>query len=110
MKKNAGIPSHCDLKERLTRRWKQVNYLAWMEEYIPTLQLRHKWLSRDRNLREGDVVIVLSEHLSRGRWMLGIVTECQTDADGLVRTASLRTSSGVIKCDVRSLCLLEGED
>ncbi|OON14258.1 hypothetical protein X801_09956 [Opisthorchis viverrini] len=98
--------------ERLTRRWKQVNYLLevfwkrWMKEYTLTLQLRH----RNRNPREGDVVMVVSENPSRGRWPLGIVAECQTDADGLDRTVSLLTSSGVIKRDVRSLCLLEGED
>ncbi|TGZ58978.1 hypothetical protein CRM22_009330 [Opisthorchis felineus] len=111
---NAGIPSHCSLKERLTRRWKQVDYLSsvcsnrWLKEYIPTLKLRHKWLCRNKNLRRDDILVV-SEHPARGRWPLGIVTECQTDADGLVRTVSLRKSSGVIRRDVRSLCLLEGK-
>ena len=60
-------------------------------------------------MREGDVVLVITESLPRGQWPIGIIKRCFPDADGLVRTAEVKTRNGLIKRDIRHLSFLEGE-
>ena len=44
------------LRDRMVRQWRQANYLAsvfwkrWIREYLPLLQQRQKWITRERNL------------------------------------------------------------
>ena len=116
MKENVGIQEGVSMKENYVRRWRQVNHFAnnfwrrWMKEYIPTLQIRQKWLSEHRNFKIGDLVLVAAETTTRGKWPMGVVDAVEMDADGLVRTAMVRTNNGKMRRDVRRLCLLEGAD
>ncbi|XP_061177765.1 uncharacterized protein LOC133186550 [Saccostrea echinata] len=47
------------------RRWRQIQYLAdifwrrWIKEYLPLLQSRQMWLKEGRNVKEGDLVLIL---------------------------------------------------
>ncbi|XP_078329601.1 uncharacterized protein LOC144624109 [Crassostrea virginica] len=58
------------------RRWRQIQYLAdvfwsrWMKQYLPLLQSRQKWLKRERNVKEGDLVLIV-ENGPRNSWNLG---------------------------------------
>ena len=94
--------------------WKQAQHLAntfwkrWIAEYLPTLQARQKWLQREREFRVGDVVMIVEDHLRRDQWPLGLVLTTSPGADGIVRTAKVKTTSGEMVRDVRRLCLLEG--
>ena len=54
--------------------------------------------------------MIITDAIPRNEWPLGVITECTTDEDGLVRTMGIKTYSGVIKRDIRRICLLEGED
>ena len=54
--------------------------------------------------------MIITDPIPRNEWPLGVITECTTDEDGLVRTVEIKTSSGVIKRDIRRICLLEGDD
>ncbi|TNN06405.1 Gag-Pol polyprotein [Schistosoma japonicum] len=111
-----GIAIEGSLQDKYGRRWRQVNYLAdvfwrrWRKEYLPTLQCRQKWLMKHRNFREGDVVIVSTDVVARGLWPLGIVQRCEKDKDNLVRTVTVKTKDGIIRRDIRKVCLLEGAD
>ena len=93
--------------------WRQAVHLTrvfwsrWVREYIPLLQKRNKWLLKSRNLQTGDVVMVANE-LSRRRWPLGVVEDLEASGDGLVRTVIIRTKDGLIRRDIRKICLLEG--
>ena len=115
LRDNQGLKLKETLLERYKARWKQANYLAsvfwkrWSREYLSTMQARQKWMFRGRNLREGDVVLVITESLARGNWPIGIVCKCFQDEDGLVRTVEVRTRNGLIKRDVRQLSFLEGK-
>ena len=46
-------------------RWRQVQYLAdlfwhrWTKEYLPLLQERSKWKKSQRNLKIGDLVLIV---------------------------------------------------
>lgn len=95
------------------RRWKQVQYLAdvfwrrWTREYLPSLQLRHKWKHPVRNLEVGDVVILADDNRPKKLWPLGRVTETYPGSDGLVRTPKVTTKTTTLVRPVHKLCLLE---
>ena len=97
-----------------SKRWKQAQYLAdifwkrWTREYLPTLQVKQKWLRPRPNLSVGDLVLVIGENSPRGRWPKGIVQEVFPDRNGNVRQVTVRTATSVLRRDVRKLCLLEG--
>ncbi|CAH8548192.1 unnamed protein product [Schistosoma haematobium] len=109
-----GIVEEGSIRDKYDKRWKQVNHLAnvfwkrWLREYLPSLQKRQKWLVEHRNFQKGDVVIVASDISTRGKWPLGVVEDCKIDDDGRVRTVVVRTNGGLVRRDIRRLCLLEG--
>lgn len=96
----------------LKRRWKQVQYIAelfwkrWIREYLPLLQERQKWNEIRRNLKPGDIVVIMDPTAPRGSWPLGRVLEAFQDKKGFVRSVSLQTKSSVIQRPVTKLCLL----
>jgi hypothetical protein len=114
---NPSIPpdvfSTADLSCR--KRWRIAHAIAdqfwrrWMAEYMPDLIERRKWLKRERNLRIGDIVLVIDEKTPRGLWPLGLVTEVFTGADGVVRSASVRHNGTELHRPAVKLCLLEPE-
>jgi len=102
------------LKDTYRRRWRHVEYLAdqfwkrWLREYLPTLQLRQKWLQKKRNLEVGDIVMVADDDLLRRNWPLGRVTATFPDANGAVRTVEVKTAKNILMRPVDKLCILEG--
>ena len=98
------------------RRWRQVQYLAdvfwrrWLREYLPQLQARQKWVQPDRNVRVGDVVLVVDETVSRNVWPLGVIVTTTPDQQGMVRRVEVKTKSGRYSRPITKLCLiLEGD-
>ena len=84
------------------KRWKQVQYLAdifwkrWSKEYLTALQERSKWRRPVRNLRDGDVVLVVENSMPRSQWRLGRIEKALPSSDGLVRKAKVRVENNVI--------------
>ncbi|CAH8818888.1 unnamed protein product [Schistosoma curassoni] len=111
-----GIVEEGSIRDKYDKRWKQINHLAnvfwkrWLREYLPSLQKRQKWLVEHRNFQKGDVVIVASDISTRGKWPSGVVEDCEIDDDGRVRTVVVRTNGGLVRRDIRRLCLLEGSN
>ncbi|XP_071950072.1 uncharacterized protein [Antedon mediterranea] len=98
----------------VTRRWRQVQYLAdlfwrrWKREYLPSLQERRKWHHKHGNLKVGDVVIVANELTPRNSWPLAVVVEVYTStADGLVRSAKVKTKMSTLVRPISKLVSLE---
>ncbi|KAA3671671.1 uncharacterized protein DEA37_0010043 [Paragonimus westermani] len=112
---NHGIRPNQTTLQLFKHRWKQTSYLdglfrsRWTKQYFPTLQARQKWIRKERNFCQRDVVLMTSEPLSRNTWPLCVLVSCDADKDGLERTAVVRTKSGVVKRDIKRLCLLEEE-
>ena len=99
------------------RRWRYVQYVMdhfwkrWTSEYLPNLQVRSKWLEKQRNLQIGDIVLVLDESLLRAHWPLGRVMQVFPGSDGLVRTVELKTAyANSLMRPINKLCLLEAVD
>lgn len=78
----------------LRKRWRRVQYLAeqfwsrWKKEFLPLLNTRQKWLTRNRNLQVNDIVVI-GDNDVRGRWKLAKVIEASPGEDGLVRRVRL---------------------
>lgn len=112
---NPGIPPDVFTPGDLThrKRWRVVQATAdhfwrrWMSEYLPTLTERRKWLTKERNLREGDIVLVIDDRNPRGQWPLGVVTRVHPGPDGVTRTADVRHRGTELRRPVAKLCLLE---
>ncbi|XP_060555752.1 uncharacterized protein LOC132716484 [Ruditapes philippinarum] len=115
LKSNTCIPRGIFRKEDTyaKRRWRQAQYLAdifwkrWIREYIPTLQSRQKWLRPQRDIREGDIVLVAQENIPRGQWPLGRVVSINVGRDGHTRSCVVKTSMSQFIRPITKLCLLE---
>ena len=83
-------------------------WLRWRREYISLLQGRSKWSSRQRNLQQGDVVLVVDKQMPRDQWPLGAVMEVIKGEDGLVRRVLVRLAeSAGLDRHVTGVVLLE---
>ena len=99
------------------KRWRQMQYLAnlfwqrWIKEYLPDLQKRQKWFYPERNLKEGDVVLIVDESAPRNSWLMGKVIKTLPDRQGYVRQAQVKTKTSTLLRPISKLCtLLEAEE
>ncbi|KAL0839095.1 hypothetical protein ABMA28_017074 [Loxostege sticticalis] len=89
------------LQQKLQYFWKR-----WSQEYLVTLQNRHKWTGVQKNISVNDIVLVKDERLPPAKWLIGRVLETHAGADGLIRVVSVKCKSTVIKRPIHKLCLL----
>ena len=83
----------------------------WLKEYVPMLQKRSKWLVEEKELKVGDVVLMVDEIQPREKWSLALVVDAVKSEDGRHRRYKVRTSSGqVMERDIRKLVILERDD
>ena len=81
------------------QRGRQVQYISdsfwkrWSREYLPLLQERQKWLEKRRNVKEGDIVLIVDERAPRGSWLMGKVEKTIPDANGFVRRVLVKTKT-----------------
>ena len=68
----------------------------WLREVFPGMVVEPKWHTQQRDVREGDVVLVQDLNLVRGQWRMALVEEAIVSADGRVRRVmiSYRTDEG----------------
>ncbi|XP_055604694.1 uncharacterized protein LOC129752929 [Uranotaenia lowii] len=78
----------------------------WLKEYLPSLNIRTKWLEEHKPLQKGDLVFI-TDDLHRNNWVRGMVDEVIQGKDGHVRQALVRTSSKVIRRPVTKLAVIE---
>ena len=97
----------------IRQRWKQVLHLAnlfwarWVRTYLPSLRVRTKWHGAQRNVQIGDIVLMVDKLQDRPYWPLARVVRTFPGSDGLVRSAEVRTATGIYKRPIHRLCLLE---
>ena len=94
------------------KRWHLVSQLKqkfwekWSKEYLVGLQVRNKWFKEERNVTEGDLVLVHEENIPPQKWVMGRVVETVMGRDGKVRVAAVRTKNGTINRAIHRLALL----
>jgi len=79
---------------RLLQRITQEYWKIWLTEYMLMLQKRSKWNKKEPNIAKGELVLVKDDDLSSGKWPLGRIQEIHRGNDGLVRTVTIKNSSG----------------
>ncbi|MCP3679961.1 MAG: transposase family protein, partial [Gammaproteobacteria bacterium] len=106
-------PSDYKKSDMLRKRWRFVQYLAnqfwrkWVKMYLPELQKRQKWLKEQRNLEEGDLVLLVEEVTPRYLWPMGIVEEVKLGRDGLVRVVKVKTNTTTLIRPISKVVALE---
>jgi len=96
-------------------RWRRVQEVVhhfwkrWLQEWLPSLSPRKKWGKEKRDLKVGDLVLVLSTDTPRGKWPLGRIMEVFPGPDGHVRTADVKVKGTVLRRPIVKLCPLECE-
>ena len=102
------------LGETYRKQWKYVQHIMtqfwrqWLRAYLPQLQMRPKWVNTERNLRNGDIVLLIDENTPGGAWPLGLITDEKEGRDGLVRSATVKTKSTSLVRPVTKMVFLEG--
>ncbi|XP_070579291.1 uncharacterized protein [Ptychodera flava] len=95
------------------KRWRRVQELMrhfwkrWLREWLPTLNIRKKWFTPQRDLQVDDIVLVISPDTQRGHWPLGRVTEVHPGRDGHVRVVTVKVGKSKFLRPVTKVCPLE---
>ena len=70
------------------------------------MQERSKWEHPQRNLVEGDIVLIREENVPRNSWSLALVLQVEPDDQGLVRSAVVKTQATTLTRPVTKLILI----
>lgn len=101
-----------DVNPNRLDRFQHVQQLAqhfwqrWSQEYLQLLQQRHKWQGGSPELPINTMVLLKQNRLPPLHWRLGRIVELHPGKDGVSRVASVRTSSGVVRRAIATLCPL----
>lgn len=106
-------PSLANVHINRLSRWQRVEQIRhhfwtrWSKEYLSQLQQRSKWKTNTAtNLAQGQLVIIREDNLPPLHWLMGRIESVHPGNDGIVRTATVRTASGIFKRATAKLCLL----
>ena len=82
----------------------------FIREYIPTLMRRSKWRTKGRQIKVGDVVLLVDFRAPRGKWELALVKEVYPGTDGVVRNVLVKTKDTELKRPVQKCCVVLESD
>ena len=94
------------------RRWRRVQELLrhfwqrWTREWHPSFAARQKWRENRRNLRVGDIVLVVGQNSPRGEWPLARVADTFDGRDGKVGVARVVMGQRSLIRPIAKLCFL----
>ena len=95
---------------RLSQAYVEEFWRRFIAEYVPTLNKREKWLSPQRNLKVGDLVLLHGEPGPRYQFAKAVVTDVHPDKFGHVRRVTVRSSDGsLLEREIAKICLLEAD-
>ena len=95
------------------RNWKYAQSIInqfwkrWVKGYLVDLQSRSKWNLTERDLKQGDLVLVTDQDSPRSSWPLALVTDVKMSQDGHVRSVTVKTKTSTLVRPVTKLVLLE---
>ena len=79
----------------------------WSQEYVTLLHNRKKWTKTRREMKNGDLVLIVSDQLSRCEWPMGRVVNAISEKSHVRKADILRKDGKVIHCDRTKVVLLE---
>ncbi|XP_044760395.1 uncharacterized protein LOC123317848 [Coccinella septempunctata] len=99
---------------KMYKRQQQIQqnfWKRWSKEYISELQYRTKWNKTSaEQLCPGVLVLIKEDGLPPLVWKMGVVEEVHPGEDGVVRAATIRTSTGRLQRPTKKLCPFPDED
>ncbi|XP_018395608.1 PREDICTED: uncharacterized protein LOC108774094 [Cyphomyrmex costatus] len=101
-----------NIKDTHLSRWQHIQKLRqhywqrWHKEYLQQLQVRTKWKEGDEAVQVGDLVLLIEDNLPPMQWKLGRIEALHPGEDGVIRVATIRTSTGSFKRAVKKICAL----
>lgn len=105
-------PDLSHLKLNQLNRWQLLQKIhqdfwkRWHLEYLNSMMQRSKSTSDAPILRINDLVLLKDDNLPPLRWKLGRVINLHPGDDGIVRVATVKTTTGIFKRGVVKLCPL----
>lgn len=91
----------------LSQQLTDIFYKRFLKEVIPLLNRRQKWYDDGKDLKVDDIVLVLSDNVSKFQFPKGRVIQVYPGRDGRVRSASIQTSQGIYDRPVSKLAILD---
>lgn len=85
---------------------RQEFWNRWSKEYLNELTIRQKWFSPSTSAKIGMLVLIKDENLPSFQWPLARITAIHPGNDGIVRTVTLKTSTGALDRPVKKLAPL----
>ena len=96
------LPEETAAAERYWIKATQRKLGDWKEKYEE--MRREKWKQKERQFKIGDIVLMVDENVSRGKWNLARLIEVFPGKDGVIRNVKLKTKSGEYKRSVHKCC------
>ena len=99
----------------LRKRWRRVQELVrhfwnqWLRERLPALNRRANWWKDKREVKVGDIVLVLIPDQPRAHWPLGRILELYPGSDGHVLTIKVKVGNTTCLRPITKICPLEVE-
>ncbi|GBN59900.1 hypothetical protein AVEN_94223-1 [Araneus ventricosus] len=93
-------PNLTDLSEGALKRWQRVTRLVqliwnkWHRGYLSELQQRNKWQFQKKNVKVGDLVVLIEDNMPTFKWPLGRVTKIYSGNDTLIRVVKVKAQNG----------------
>ena len=81
-----------------------------MLNFAPNWQSRSKWFKDRRNLKVGDIVLIIDPSVQRSQWSMALVDQVYEGDDGLVRSVRVKTKLGLYDRPITKLCLLVSKE
>lgn len=98
--------------ESMRKGWKYAQQLAdsfwrrWLREYLPVITRRTKWFEAVNPIEEGDIVYIVDPNGPRNSWPKGRVISVRVGSDQQVRSALVKTSTGIYERPATRLAVL----
>lgn len=93
--------------------WQHVQFVnqqfwkRWQREYLQELNVRSKWTKKTTNeIKIGSMITLKTDNLPPLCWPLARIVELHPGKDGVVRVVSVQTKNGILKRNVKGICLL----
>ena len=105
------VPENRLNRFQLLQRIRNQFWKRWSSEYLLHLQQREKWRDSTENFSLGQLVLVRDDRYPPAKWLLGRITEVHPEPDGLVRVATVKTATTILRRHISRLCpLFIGEE
>ena len=75
-------------------------------QYVNILQSRQKWLTTERTIKTGDIVLEVNPNVPRNCWPLARVVECIHSSDNLVRSVKIKVGTSTYVRPVAKIVFL----